>query len=123
MLRGIVNRAVGGTLLALFIIIVGGCGSSGQAPVTRADTATVSGAVVDGITGLPVVDAAVRIGSIIVHVDRDGGFVVVVPPGMQERSVIAEGYAGYSDTVTVVEGPNDLEAVQLFELPPPPPQF
>ena len=121
MARGIVNRAIGGVLLALYIVLVGGCGTGGQAPQTLSGTA--KGAVLDQRSALPLADAEVRIGSIIVHVDKEGKFVMVVPVGSQERSVMADGYETYSDTVRVVAGENDLGEVYLFELPPPPPQF
>lgn len=125
MLRWVTNRVVGALLLALFIVIVGGCGSSGQVPLARTDTptATVSGIVLDRTTGLAATDAIVRIGSIIVRVDDAGEFIAVVPPGALERSVGADGYQTFSDTVTVVQGDNDLGAVYLVELPPPPPAF
>jgi hypothetical protein len=119
--RGIANRALGGVLLALYIILVGGCGTGGQAP--QALSGTVKGAVLDHRSGLPVVDAKVRIGSIITHVDKEGAFVMVVPLGSQQRSVTADGYETYSDSITVAAGDNDLGRVYLFELPPPPPQF
>lgn len=122
-LRGMINRTVGAVLLALFIIAVGGCGTGGQTPLTRADTATVSGKVINAETGLPLLDARVRIGSIVVHVDQAGGFIAVVPVGTVERSVTADGYTPVSDNITVTAGDNDLGAVRMFELPPPPPQF
>jgi len=119
--RGIVNRAVGGVLLALYIILVGGCGTGGQSP--QAFSGSVKGAVLDSRSGAPVADASVRIGSIIAHVDKEGKFVMVVPLGSQQRSVTADAYETYSDTIAVAAADNDLGAVYLFELPPPPPQF
>lgn len=121
MTRGILNRLVGGVLLAFYIILVGGCGSSSQAPQTFANTGTAKGLVVDRRTQLPLLDARVRIGSIIAHVDKEGKFVMVVPAGQQSRSVLADGYETYTDTVTIVPGENDFGALRLLELPPPPP--
>jgi hypothetical protein len=119
--RGILNRLVGGVLLAFYIILVGGCGSSSQAPQTFANTGTAKGVVLDQRSGLPLLDAKVRIGSIIAHVDKEGKFVMVVPVGEQTRSVVAVGYETYTDTVTIVSGVNDLGSLRLFELPPEPP--
>ena len=123
MVRGIAIRAVGGLLLAVYIILVGGCGSGGQPPQTFTDTATVRGVILESRNGVPLADAKVRIGSIIAHVEKSGAFVMVVPVGTQERLIMADGYVTYSDTVAIASGENDLGAVYLFELPPPPPQF
>ena len=123
MARGIANRLVGGVLLAFYIVLVGGCGSTGSPPQTIAQTGTVKGIVLDQRDQLPLADARVRIGSIIAHVDKQGKFVVVSPVGPQQRSVTADGYEVYSDTVVVATGENDLGATYLFELPPPPPGF
>lgn len=123
MARGIVNRLVGGVLLAFYIVLVGGCGSTGSPPQTFAQTGTVKGLVLDQRDKLPLAEARVRIGSIIVHVDKEGKFVVVSPTGQQERSVTADGYETHIDTVMVRSGENDLGATYLFELPPPPPGF
>jgi len=119
--RGIVNRLVGGILLAFYIVLVGGCGTSSQAPQTL--SGSVKGTVLDRGTGVAVTDAIVRVGSIVVHVNREGRFVMVVPLGSQQRSVTADGYVAYSDAITVAAGSNDLGRVYLVELPPPPPQF
>jgi hypothetical protein len=119
--RGVLNRLVGGVLLAFYIILVGGCGSSGQPPQTFANTGTAKGVVLDQHSGLPLLDARVRIGSIIAHVDKEGKFVMVVAVGTQTRSVLADGYEPYTDTVTIVAGENDLGSLRMFELPPPPP--
>ena len=121
MLRGIANRAVGALALALFIIVVGGCGSSATTPV--ADGAKVTGVVLDQGTNLPVSDAVVRIGSITVHTDKVGSFVAVVPVGAYDRAVTAAGHQAYSDRVSVVAGDHDMGAVYLVELPPAPPQL
>ena len=117
MVRGIVNRAVGAVLLALFIVMIGGCGSSGQAPATRVDTATVRGEVI-GPDQLPLLDARVRVGSIIAHVDRAGRFAATVAPGRYELSIAADGYQAFSETVTLAAGDNDLGEVRLASVPP-----
>jgi hypothetical protein len=121
--RGIVNRLVGGVLLAFYIVLIGGCGLSESPPQTFADTGTVKGVVLDQRDKLPLTEARVRIGSIVVHVDKVGEFVMVVPVGDHQRSITVDGYEPYTDTVTVVNGENDLGATYLFELPPPPPGF
>ncbi|UCH34194.1 MAG: hypothetical protein JSV65_16895 [Armatimonadota bacterium] len=123
MLRGIVNRAVGGLLLAIYIVLVGGCGTTTQPAQTLAESATVSGTVLSVRDGLPLVDAKVRIGSIIAHVDKAGEFVMVVPAGTHQCTILAQGYESYTDQVVVAPGGNDLGEVRLFELPPPPPAF
>ena len=123
MRRAIVNRAVGAALLALYVILVGGCGSGGQEAQVLSDTGTARGVVLDQRSGVPLADARVRVGSIVTHVNKAGAFVMVVPTGTHERTVTADGYETLSDTVTIIMGDNDLGAARLFELPPPPPQF
>jgi len=123
MARGIVNRIVGSVLLAFYIILVGGCGAGSQAPLTMANTGTVTGRVLDARTKLPLGAAEVRIASIVVHIEKAGVFGVVVPTGRQQCDVTADGYQAYSTEVTIVAGQNDLGTIYLLELPPPPPVF
>jgi hypothetical protein len=120
MTRGIVNRIVGGMLLAFYIILVGGCGAGSQPPLTMASTGRVTGQVLDARTKLPLAEAKVRIASIVVQVEKAGVFGAIVPTGRQQCDITADGYQTYSAGVTIVPGENDLGAIYLLELPPPP---
>ncbi len=81
----------------------------------RAQEVAVEGVLVDGTTGAPIANGAVRAGGQLVKTDEEGRFTLSLPPGDWSLEVT---YSGYLDTSFPIDvGEDGLRGLELLLFP------